>query len=727
MIGTFLALAVAVGLILPSFEAMDEPQHFNFARYLAEGRGLPDQRNFELAESYGFGQEGGQAPLYYLLSALILRGLDQDMGDVPYLTVSNPLSTCGETELVHSKGLWMRRPRREMRPYHGAVLGVHVLRLFSTLLGGLTILGVYQTARAAFPRSSSLALMAAALVSFNPRFITHSATVTNDSLLAAVTAWGLYLTVEILRRGPSLRRSLALGVVVGLASLTKVGGFLLLPLVGLALVDRAWRRGTWVRAGLHGLGIGLLGVLVAGWWYGQNYLRYGDPGLVPLITHHTGQRAGWPARLVLPEVWKIFYSYWAGTPYCEIGLGYLPVYLLVSLVGVGGLLARLRHASSETRRVMALLAIWVGVIFLAWFRFNMMVWAPDGRYFFQANAAVASLLAAGIMYLVGRWSLAWRGLIMGLSVLALTVPVARFAPLFALPVRKAPAHVRVGHPLEASFGEAIQLLGYDVSAETVRAGDGVDVTLYLMADRPVEENGVLQLQLKSAGPYDDALLSNVRTWPGGGNYPTSAWQPGEVVVERYAVPIPAGVPELQLWDLRLVFTDGETGALLPVRVGGVPGASYVNLTQLRVEPSENPKVPEEATFDAPPAFGPQREVTLAGARTARRGERFCLDVWWRVHKPMAGDYTVFVHLLDEEGAMIVAGDERPRQGAMPTSAWRAGDLIADQYCMVVPAEGASEGRRVELGFYNAEGRLPAWSAAGEPLAHQAFGLAVTGE
>ena len=39
----FLALAAANGFIIPSFESMDEPEHFNYMRYLADGHGLPDQ------------------------------------------------------------------------------------------------------------------------------------------------------------------------------------------------------------------------------------------------------------------------------------------------------------------------------------------------------------------------------------------------------------------------------------------------------------------------------------------------------------------------------------------------------------------------------------------------------------------------------------------------------------------------------------------------------------
>ena len=286
----FLALAVANGLILPSFEAMDELEHFNFVRYLANGRGLPDQRDFAAADEYGYGQEGGQAPLYYLLGALILRGLGEDVSDVDTLTVLNPLSTCGDTSQSYSKGIWMRDPERERLPYRGAALGVHALRVLSAALGLLTVSGVYLAARTTFPGRRPVALVAAALVGFNPRFLTHSASVTNDSLLVALVAWGVYLAADTLRRGPSLARSLTFGVVAGLASLTKVGGILLLPLMGLVLVYRVWRERKWMRSLGHLTLIGLLCLLVAGWWYVGNLIRYGELVLVPLITQESGLR-----------------------------------------------------------------------------------------------------------------------------------------------------------------------------------------------------------------------------------------------------------------------------------------------------------------------------------------------------------------------------------------------------------------------------------------------------
>ena len=771
----FFALAVANGLILPSFEAIDEPVHFNFVHYLAQGNQLPDQRDFALAEKYGYGQEGGQPPLYYVLSAFILQGLGESMAgdahpdvssgwvhrgwvhpirdvrsDVAALTRPNPLSTCGDTSQSYSKGLWMRDPQREMWPYRGAALGVHVLRLFSAILGLVTIGGVYLTARTVFPKNRAVHLVAAALVGFSPRFLTHSAAITNDSLVTALAAWGVYLTADTLRRGPSVGRSLALGAVIGLAMLTKVSGLFLLPLAALALADVAWCEHKWRRSLGHLILIALVAVAIAGWWYVGNLLRYGNPGLVPLLTQETGQRTQWPPHLVIPETLNFLRTYWAAEPYCEISLGFLPVYGLLNLVGLVGLarlMLQLQQASpptpavTATRRGVALLAIWAGVTFAAWFQFNAMVWAPDGRYLFQAHAAIAPLLAAGLMTVIGEliphatfripYAVAWRGLVIGLGALAFVTPVQFLAPLFNPPPRYPVAQVHVPHPLDASFGGQVALLGYEVSDESVRAGDAVDVTLYLKAERPITESLMLGLQMVVAAPGDNDMLVNLTSWPGGGNYPTPAWRPDEVLADRYRLRIPDDVRELQLWELRLIVLhpsgqDGSSGEAkeadetihyvrLPVWVGGVPGEPYVVLTRLRVEPRQVLPPPAEAVLCRPPAFGPHREVVLEAVEIRPEGTNLHVTLWWRARRPLGQAYTVFVHLLDDKDHPIEVGDGLPRGGAMPTDQWRAGDLILDEHHIPLPEGLPTEGIRVGVGFYDADLRLPAWDVAGRPL------------
>jgi hypothetical protein len=67
-----------------------------------------------------------------------------------------------------------------------------------------------------------------------------------------------------------------------------------------------------------------------------------------------------------------------------------------------------------------------------------------------------------------------------------------------------------------------------------------------------------------------------------------------------------------------------------------------------------------------------------------------------------------VHLYDAEGALLAAGDAPPLRGGFPTSLWKPGDLVADEF--VVLFDGGGE--FVGLGWYDpiTGARLPAFEA-----------------
>jgi len=692
----FVGLAVANSFIIPSFESMDEPEHFNFMRFVADGRGLPDQRDVATALAYNYYQEGGQPPLYYVIGALVLRVLGEDVSDVHALTVTNPFSSCGDSTQPYSKGLWMRDPRREAWPMRGAALGVHTVRLLSAVFGVATVAGAYVTARTAFPVVRNVGLLAAALVAFNPRFLVISATVTNDTLLAALCAWGVYLALNTLRRGPSWSSSIALGVVTGLAGLTKVSGIFLLPLAGLALVAWAWRSKDWGRTLGHLALTGSLAVAIGGWWYLGNLLRYGDPGFVPLLTQQTGRRAEWPVHLILPEIRKFYESYWASANYCELCFGYYPLYAVLSALGAAGLVLVLRRGDGVARWSVALLLAWALVIFLSWAAFNSMVFAPNGRYLFQASGAIGPLLAVGILALVSRWAIVWRAITVGLAAAAMFTPVGILAPLFSAPARRPADQVPVERLLEATFDDRVRLLGYDLGAEEVRAGQSIDVTVYLSAVQPITEGLALGLQLKSAGPRDDTVLVNFRSWPGGGNLPTTAWEPGEVFADRYRLRVPEDVANVQDWELRLMFFEypGREGEddRLPAVVEGAAGGPYVVLGRVRVEPLVEGTVPAMAQLHPPPAFGSMQEAGLEGADVAlgEDGQSLNVTLWWRARQPLGAGYTVFVHLLDGDGQLVANGDDRPRGGRCQQTAGSAAIWLLISTASACPTNSREE-------------------------------------
>ena len=105
-------------------------------------------------------------------------------------------------------------------------------------------------------------------------------------------------------------------------------------------------------------------------------------------------------------------------------------------------------------------------------------------------------------------------------------------PLFSRRVAVAAPLVTPQYPLNATFGQSLQLLGYD-SADTQ---DGtLDLTLYWQLIAPISADYTHFLHLLAP---DATLISQKDAQPHGGLYPTGAWSVGEIVTERLTLPRP---------------------------------------------------------------------------------------------------------------------------------------------------------------------------------------------
>jgi len=81
-------------------------------------------------------------------------------------------------------------------------------------------------------------------------------------------------------------------------------------------------------------------------------------------------------------------------------------------------------------------------------------------------------------------------------------------------------------------------------------------------------------------------------------------------------------------------------------------------------------------------------------------------LYWRCLERMENDYTVFVHLLDDDGNIVAQGDSPPVQGHYPTTMWAVGEMVRDEHPLVGPPEVLAHGVRFAVGWYSVqEGRL----------------------
>jgi hypothetical protein len=77
-----------------------------------------------------------------------------------------------------------------------------------------------------------------------------------------------------------------------------------------------------------------------------------------------------------------------------------------------------------------------------------------------------------------------------------------------------------------------------------------------------------------------------------------------------------------------------------------------------------------------------------------------LVLYWQSIAPFDRDYTVFVHLLDENGRNLAQADRQPQAGNYPTALWSPGEQIRDEYAL--PLSPTVEKYRVRVGLYRAD-------------------------
>ena len=137
--------------------------------------------------------------------------------------------------------------------------------------------------------------------------------------------------------------------------------------------------------------------------------------------------------------------------------------------------------------------------------------------------------------------------------------------------------------LDAHFGEAIRLNGYALAGDTFAPGDILPVTLFWQPQAAIAERYKITVQLlDSAGQ----LVAQHDTEPRDGAEPTTSWEPGQSLTDRYGVPIP---PNLAPGHYTLIASlyHIATGERLPVTHDGEPLGNHLSLDTVHIVPPQD--------------------------------------------------------------------------------------------------------------------------------------------
>lgn len=700
----FVALAVCYAWATPPFEASDELWHFGMIQRLAETGDLPVQAP---GADTPWEQEGSQPPLYYALAAALVRPIDR--GDFDAVRRPNPHAIAGIPGAVGNKNLVLRDTPHP--PLRGTVLAVYLVRALSIGLGVVTVSAVFASARRLAPGRPRVALLAAALTAFNPMFLFISASVNNDNLVTALNSLIIWQMLYLLDCGFSLRRSVVVALLAALASLSKLSGLALLPALGLAALWTAYRRrdgrGLLVFGGL----LAGLWLLLAGWWFARNMVLYGELFGTHMMAQVAGARAEtFTLATLLDEFQGFRFAYWAlfGAVNIMTFRWFYDVMDGVTLLALAGLAIYIWRRRRDRVRLVPVGMLGIIVLtgagaVIAW---TAQTFASQGRLLFPYLAASSPLLALGLVE-VGRSLAGLAGrmrvqlapasgarrlpgaLSAGFALFALVVPFASILPQY-VPPAPLPRLPDAAQPIYARFDEAVELIGYEASEARRFPGDSLPVTVYWRALARTERDLSLYLH---AVLDDGSVIGKVDSYPGGGRLRTTAWQPGAVYADQYALeldPDAIGISRLRLeagwWD----YTTGER--LTAFDETGRP----ISPVMLNAGGFAPPDVQQSG------AALTAAEGAVFGDRLALAGYQFeddRLTLLWAALRPPMADYTVFVQALDAQGQIVGQGDAPP---ALSTRFWREGERFLTEHTLIYPKPPAPGVYQLVVGWYRPE-------------------------
>ncbi len=704
LLALYLALASFYSVVTPLFESPDEVWHYEYVRWLVEGHGLP--RPEEVGEA-PWHQEGSQPPLYYLAAAALTAPIST--ANAADVIRYNPHAAIGQAEAFGNKNV-VAHGQADGWPWRGVALAAHVVRFFSVLLGAVTVTSTYLLARALFPERLPPALLAAALVAFNPQFLFLSGTVNNDNLVTAACAFGLYwLTMLMGRRdaagrpaAPTWSQLIILGLTVGVAALSKLSGLFLAPLAAAGLSWLAWQRRSLRDWLLWGLTTAAAAAVVAGWWYLRNALLYGDPLGLEAMFAILPRRAEPPALAELlvraESVWR---SYWAVFGWFNVVAAEW-VYIFFSALALAGLAGLLAAALLAARRAapdaaanparpwqLLLQAVWLAAMVALLWRWATMRY-PQGRLLFPAAPALAVLLAWGLLsWLPRRAQGAGAGILTAaLVTIAALAPLQWIAPAYAAPVvGETPAPLSEA----AEFGSLLALRSASVSADELHVGNTLVVDLAWEALAPIPADYSVFVHLTDE---NEILQAQRDSWPGAGSLPTRDWTPGAFVLDRHSLTIPLTAPAPARLRVDVGVYDYATGGRLPVN-----GGEFITLGYITLLPAVDAGDASQLSFVD---FG--GELALVGYefdnRVVAPGGRFYLTLWWQALTPPKADYKTFVHVVAPPESVWGQKDQAPLDDTAATSTWAAGQRFEDPTSVYIPAETPPGVYFVEIGVYD---------------------------
>jgi hypothetical protein len=596
------ALALVGSVSIPPYEEQDEDSHVLYVHYLQVYHQLPVQ------DKNSLGPRAHHPPLFYVLGALLTAWVpvDAPVDHVQVQVNPNFRVVSGDAE-TDNKSHYVHYSPDERFPYSGMPLLIHALRLLVVALSTGAVWLTFLTARQLWPEDTPFALLAAALVAFNPEVIVFASVVYNDIAALFGGALVLYTVTRAARQGFTPRRWAGVSAALGVGLLFKLNVVALGVPVGLLWLWETWaRRKAGPRAlVLNALAIALPFAALTGWWFLRNLQLYGDLTANSAILALWGKPAPtspWQQTLHLLDdpighfgtgAWISFpdWAYWAARSVVVMGLA-------------GGIFAAVRYfrktraaaepllasaAADVTAQlwafhVVAILAVEASVVYYA---VTVVGWTAT-RFMYPAITSIVMLIAAGLLgWARPRWPSRARvalALAVSLPVLGLAVynMFGLIIPIYGAPRAPRAAELARMTRLDAHIGNVAQILGYQLNSAHLHSDGVLDVTVYW--DPLTRTSAPYSVFVHLFQPGVGSLTQR-DSYPGAGNWATTVWDPGRPFVETFHLHVPPDALPVAGGQILLGLYDRNTMARLPVTGrDAVPDQSWIAFGSIDLQP-----------------------------------------------------------------------------------------------------------------------------------------------
>ena len=264
----------------------------------------------------------------------------------------------------------------------------------------------------------------------------------------------------------------------------------------------------------------------------------------------------------------------------------------------------------------------------------------------------------------------------------------------------------VSQPLEVEFGQELALEGYELSSAVLQPDGELEVSLLWRALEAPRTTYTVFLHL--IGPDEERVAQRDELLLGGYYQPT-VWPQDQAVIDRHVLALPADLaPGRYRLEMGLYSPEDQENILPSAEGQDRVVLDYLTTMDTAVA---SPETSLGAVFDD--------GIRILGYTLACEPPvSICsLQLYWQAGTPLDTDYTVFVHLVGEDGRIAGQHDGEPEGGAYPTSGWVPGEIVVDAHRLEIAADAPPGDYQLLVGLYQLETgeRLPVLGSDGQPV------------